>query len=76
LFAFTDPFRVAPDVVSVVAAFVVTDGTDAIVYIAVPTALCVKPEAMAMALIVSEAETIIGPLYRVDEVLGVLPLVV
>jgi hypothetical protein len=46
------------------------------VYVAVPTALVVKPLAVAIALIVSVELTVIGPLYTVEDVVGVLPSVV
>jgi hypothetical protein len=46
------------------------------VYVAVPTALFVKPLAAAMALIVSDALTAIGPEYTVEAVVGVDPLIV
>lgn len=47
-----------------------------IVYVAEPTALFEYPEATAIALIVSVAETVIAPVYCVDAVVGVLPSVV
>jgi hypothetical protein len=47
-----------------------------IVYVALPTALCVKPVATAMASIVSVLLTVIGPVYFVDPVVGVVPFVV
>ena len=40
------------------------------------TALEVQPPPVAMALMVVVAETAIGPVYFVEEVLGVAPLVV
>ena len=46
------------------------------VYLAVTTALLAKPGATANALIVSLAFTGIGPVYLLDEIVGVLPLVV
>jgi hypothetical protein len=47
-----------------------------IVYAALPTALCVKPDATAMASIVSVLLTVIGPVYFVDPVVGLVPFVV
>jgi hypothetical protein len=38
-----------------------------------PTALVVKPVAVAIALIVSVAPTVIAPVYGVEEVVGVEP---
>ena len=46
------------------------------VYAAVATPDCVWPVAVAMALMVSVDDTEIAPVYLVDEVVGVLPLVV
>ena len=46
------------------------------VYVAEPTALLVNPLATAMALSVSLLLTAIGPVYVVDPVVGVVPLVV
>jgi hypothetical protein len=50
------------------------------VYVALATALADKPEAVAIALIVSEAVTLMGPVYCVVEpptlVAGVVPSVV
>jgi hypothetical protein len=46
------------------------------VYVAVPTALAGVLGVVAMALIVSVDVTVIGAVYRVDDVVGVLPLVV
>jgi hypothetical protein len=40
------------------------------------TALLLKPEAVAIALIVVVLLTAIAPLYTVEEVVGVLPSVV
>jgi hypothetical protein len=47
-----------------------------IVYIAVATALSAYPLADATAFIVSVEETVIGPLYAAELVVGVLPSVV
>jgi hypothetical protein len=47
-----------------------------IVYVALATALVVYPGAAAIALTVVVCVTVIGPVYGVDEVVGVLPLVV
>ena len=47
-----------------------------IVYVAVATALVEPPPAVAIASIVSVDETVIGPLYTVEPVVGVDPLVV
>jgi hypothetical protein len=46
------------------------------VYVAVPTALPGAVDVVAMALIVSVDVTVIGPVYFVDDVVGVLPFVV
>ena len=46
------------------------------VYVAVPIALVDSPLAVAIALIVVVLLTAIGPLYFVEEVVGVLPSVV
>jgi len=48
----------------------------AIVKMAVATVLFRYPVSTPIALSVSVEETTIGPVYRVDEVLGVAPLVV
>jgi hypothetical protein len=40
------------------------------------TALLVNPPATAIASIVSEEDTVIAPVYLVDEALGVVPFVV
>ena len=47
-----------------------------IVYAAVATALLVKPLAVAIASTVSVADTVIAPLYTLELVVGVVPLVV
>ena len=47
-----------------------------IVYVALATALVVYPDATAIALIVCVVVTVIGPVYGVDDVVGVLPFVV
>ena len=47
-----------------------------IVYAPVATALLPLPVAVARALIVSVADTVIGPLYTMEFVVGVLPSVV
>ena len=47
-----------------------------IVYVALATALVVYPGAAAIALTVCVVVTVIGPLYGVDAVVGVLPSVV
>ena len=47
-----------------------------IVYAAVVTALVEYPEATAIALIVSVLLTVIGPVYCVEEVVGIVPSVV
>ena len=44
---------------------------DSIVYVALATALLLKPDATAMASSVSVAATVIAPVYFVDEVEGV-----
>jgi hypothetical protein len=44
--------------------------------VALPTALAEKPEATATALMVVVLTTRIGPLYRVEDVVGLLPSVV
>lgn len=49
---------------------------EAIVYVAVLTEDCVCPDAVAIALIVVVAVTVIGPPYCVEEVVGVVPLTV
>jgi hypothetical protein len=59
----------APDAVDVGADYL-------IVYFAVATALCVYPVATAIALMVFVAVTLIAPVYFVDAVVGVVPLVV
>jgi hypothetical protein len=46
------------------------------VYVAEPTALLVSPLATAIASIVSLPLTVIGPTYRLEAVVGVVPLVV
>ena len=46
------------------------------VKVADATALLVSPEAAAIAWSVSVALTVIGPVYGVEDVVGVLPLVV
>ncbi len=46
------------------------------VYAAVATALVVKPLAVAIALMVWVALTVIGPEYTAEAVVGVEPLVV
>ena len=46
------------------------------VYVALATALVAYPGAAAIALIVCVVVTVIGPLYGVDAVVGVLPSVV
>src|SRR5712671_4335652 len=46
------------------------------VYAALPTALCVKPVATAIAWIVCVLLTVIGAVYFVDDVVGVVPFVV
>jgi hypothetical protein len=46
------------------------------VYVALPTALCVKPVATAIARTVCVLLTVIGAVYFVDAVVGVVPLVV
>ena len=43
---------------------------------ALATALVVYPDATAIALIVWVVVTVIGPVYGVDDVVGVLPFVV
>jgi hypothetical protein len=45
-------------------------------YAAVATALAESPAAVAIAFSVSVDETVIAPVYRVEEVVGVVPLVV
>jgi hypothetical protein len=45
-------------------------------YVAVATPLCEYPVATAMASSVSVELTVIGPLYIVELVVGVVPLVV
>jgi hypothetical protein len=52
------------------------DDEEPIEYGAAPTALCEKPLAVAMAFTVSEEETVIGLLYTVELVVGVVPSVV
>ncbi len=47
-----------------------------IVYTALPMADCGYPGAAAIALIVSDVETLRGPVYFGDEVVGMLPSVV
>jgi len=47
-----------------------------LVYVAEATALLVCPVAVAMALIVSVADTATAAVYFVDAVVGVVPLVV
>ncbi len=47
-----------------------------IVYVALPIALCEYSAATAIACIVSEEFTVIGPVYNVDEVVGPTPFVV
>ena len=47
-----------------------------IVYVALAIALAVYPGAVAIALTVVVCVTVIGPVYRVDAVVGVLPSVV
>jgi hypothetical protein len=46
------------------------------VYVALPTALVVHPVRTAMALTVVVPTTRIGPVYCVEDVVGVLPFVV
>ena len=46
------------------------------VYVALPIALCENSAATAIALIVSVAVTVIGPVYFVDDVVGPAPFVV
>lgn len=46
------------------------------VYVALATPLDVQPVTAARALMVSVTFTEMGPLYRVDDVVGALPLVV
>ena len=46
------------------------------VYVAVAMALFASPLAVAIASMVSVLLTVIGPLYGVDEVVGVVPSVV
>ena len=45
-------------------------------YVAEATALVVYPLATAMAVMVSVEDTVIGPTYLVDAVVGVVPSVV
>ena len=47
-----------------------------IVYVAVLTALFVKPAQQAIVFIVVFFDTVIGPLYTEQDVVGVLPSVV
>ena len=47
-----------------------------IVYVPLATALVVYPDATAIALIVCVVATVIGPVYGVEDVVGVLPSVV
>ncbi len=47
-----------------------------IVYVAEPTALLASPDKVAIALSVSECDTVIGPVYWVDAGVGVAPLIV
>ncbi len=47
-----------------------------IVYVALPIALCVYPGATAIASIVCEEFTVIGPVYSVEDVVGPTPFVV
>jgi hypothetical protein len=47
-----------------------------ITYAALPTSLLLNPVTTAIALIVSEADTVTGPLYGVELVVGVEPSVV
>ena len=70
------PFRVAPVAVMAVSALLVTAGAVAMVYVADATALFEYPVATAMASRVSVAETLMAPVYFVDEVVGVVPFVV
>jgi hypothetical protein len=45
-------------------------------YVALPTALCVDSAATAIALMVSVVLTVIGPAYFVEAVVGAVPFVV
>ena len=49
---------------------------DVMVYTAVDTLLLKKPLSAAIASTVSDALTVIGPVYTVEEVVGVVPFVV
>jgi hypothetical protein len=55
---------------------VLTDTVEEIVYVADPVTLVVYPVSRAIACSVPEAETATGPLYTLDEVVGVVPFVV
>jgi hypothetical protein len=46
------------------------------VYVALPTALVVQPERTAMAFTVVVPTTRTGPVYCVEDVVGVVPFVV
>jgi hypothetical protein len=48
----------------------------AMVYAAVAAGLAEYPGAVAMALNIEEAATVIGPVYEADELVGVVPSVV
>ncbi len=62
--------------VYVPAAGVKTGNAAVMAYLATAVGLVVKPVATAIASIVSEADTVIGPVYFVEAVVGVVPLVV
>jgi hypothetical protein len=49
---------------------------DVMVYVALPTALCVNPVATAIAWTVCVLLTVIGAVYFVEDVVGVVPFVV
>ena len=54
----------------------VAAGGRLIVNVPLATALCVLPEAVAMALIVVVLPTVIAPAYRVELTVGVVPSIV
>jgi hypothetical protein len=66
----------APAVTVTAVPAILKLGGKLIVYVALVTALVVKPVAVAIASIVSVAEIVIGPLYTVELVVGAVPLVV
>src|ERR1700723_2975729 len=70
------PERASPDAVNPPESFTEVMGFDWIVYICEATALLVKPVAVAIAFTVAEDASVKVPVYFVELVVGVVPLVV